>query len=367
MALRQGVEGGAMSNFIEYRNALNNMGEDESMKSRKEQNIVLRPLFNLVGFLLTLLVATTASAQVPSKTTPLQSFRDCPNCPEMVVIPAGIFLMGANKEVAKKYGVPLSLIQTKLPRHNVSVRSFAIAKNDVTKGEYARFVKETGYNQTGCKILKLQHDVIPLVAEWGFNGFASWRNPGFEQSDKEPVVCVSWDDAQRYISWLNSKVGETSPYRYRLPSDAEWEYAARAGTNTLRFWGDEATDQCLYANGRDFTEQERYPGEWYPEAPSPGYAPICKDGFATTSPVASFRPNQWGLYDMLGNVEQWIEDCSHSYEEPPLDYRECSTRIVRGGGWDAAPIRLMSYDHNTRDPRTRNSDLGFRLARDVKE
>ncbi len=128
---------------------------------------------------------------------------------------------------------------------------------------------------------------------------ASWRAPGFEQADRHPAVCVSWRDAQAYVAWLSAETGE----RYRLPSEAEWERAARAGTETQRYWGDGEADQCAYENGR-----------------TGGPGGRCEDGMTYTAPVGSYAANGFGLFDLLGNVREWVEDCWHDdYAGAPDD------------------------------------------------
>ncbi len=282
----------------------------------------------------------------------------------MVVLPVGSFLMGENEETSIKAGIPKYAVSFERPQHSASIKAFAMAKFDVTRGEFAKFVRETGYNPSGCKILgKLA---------WGILQEASWRDPGFgfDQTDKHPVVCVSYVDAQKYVSWLNEKLRNHSPKEkipeFRLPSEAEWEYAARAGTQTLRFWGDDAGAQCEFANGRDLTAIARN------TAPDPNSA-NCIDGFATTSPVGAFRPNQWGLYDMLGNVYQWTEDCWHdNYTGAPSNGQawisgDCSRRVARGGSWATIPRGLISSDRIGFDSSNRQSLSGFRLVRDIQQ
>lgn len=305
--------------------------------------------------------------ELPSGGSSFQSFRDCPECPEMVVLQAGSFLMGENKGAFIKAGIPTNLLD--LPQHSVSVKSFAMGKYDVTKAEFAEFVQETGYTPRGCKIFEYKSGLFHLTG-WIVSKRADWRNPGFDQTDQHPVVCVSWDDAQHYISWLNGKLMsqasklKSPQYHYRLPSEAEWEYAARAGTKTLRYWGDDAGDQCHFANARDLTFSETYP-DW------PDVA-TCKDGFVTTSPVGSFSPNKWGLYDMLGNAHQWAEDCwnfDHSdalVDGQPRVTGDCTQRVVRGSAWTSPPKFLISATRSAETHISRTSELGFRLARDVQ-
>ena len=160
----------------------------------------------------------------------------------------------------------------------------------------------------------------------------NWRNPGFKQSAKEPVVCLSWNDTQRYIKWLSEKTGE----RYRLPSEAEWEYAARAGSETKYFFGNSTSDLCRSANGAaaetDFSWRNK----------------DCRDGYKRTAPAASFTANAFGLYDMHGNVREWTQDCwNDSYKGAPSDGSawlsgECGRRVLRGGSWLSNPTFLRS-------------------------
>ncbi len=294
-----------------------------------------------------------------------QTFRDCPNCPEMLVLPAGEFQMGATGEELVLAGAPNKYwFKSQQVKHPVSVGSFAIGRYAVTRGEFAAFVRETGYDPTGCGIYQEN--------TWRQSETNNWRNPGFDQTDRHPVVCVSWEDAQRYVSWLNGKAaGRGSASKggdgpYRLPSEAEWEYAARAGTTSARFWGDDISTQCDFANGGDLTTKDRYPG-W--PAPAP---PTCRDGYVWTAPVGSFRPNPWGLYDMLGNVEQWVEDCWNlNYSGAPSDgsaWRSgsCEERVSRGGGWVTPPLLLMVSMRGNLNKDVRFGYVGFRVARTLR-
>jgi formylglycine-generating enzyme len=184
---------------------------------------------------------------------------------------------------------------------------------------------------------------------------------------------VSYDDAQRYVQWLSRKTGKS----YRLPTEAEWEYAARAGTTTARFWGDGRDQACNFANVADLTLAEAL--NW-----NKGNKNIvfqCRDGYVYTAPVGSFRPNGFGLYDMLGNVYQWTEDCyQESYIGAPTDGSavtsgECKFRVLRGGSWTGYPRFLRSahrkrgYAADYRIPAVgavadhRIGDVGFRVGR----
>ena len=251
-----------------------------------------------------------------------ETFRDCPSCPEMVVIPAGTFRMGCVSRSDR-------CDDSERPVHEVEVSSFALSKHEVTRGQFAAFVAATGHNTRGGCI--------------GV-GTGSWRDQR-GQRDDHPVVCVNWDDAQAYVRWLRRETGE----RYRLPSESEWEYSARAGTMTPWYWGDRAEDGCEYGNGRDSDDG-------------------CDDGWERTAPVGSFPANGFGLHDMAGNVEEWVEDCWHyGYDGAPSDGSawtgggDCGVRVTRGGDWGSGNER--SADRELWDAGIRSTSNGFRVAR----
>ena len=229
----------------------------------------------------------------------LQRFRECAACPEMVAIPSRRFSMGSPDDEAGRD-------PDEGPQRIVSVGAFALGLTEVTVTEYRRFAEETGRseNPTGCE--------IRTRSGWQTESDAGWQDPGFVQNGSHPVTCVSWDDAQGYIAWLNTQVSGTP---YRLPSEAEWEFAARAGTATRYWWGDDPanTDQCGAANGADQSAAEE--DVFGTRAP-------CDDGFVNTAPVGSYEANPFGLQDMSGNVWEWVQDCWHaSYEGAPTDER----------------------------------------------
>ena len=285
----------------------------------------------------------SSGAAVPGKV-----FRDCADCPEMVVVPSGKFTMGAPAAETAREGVPDNIAPNERPQHEVTVSSFALGKYAVTRGEFAAFVAATGYDPKGCNVS--DGNQIRLDEN------ASWRDPNFDQTDRHPVVCVTWDDAQAYIKWLSAKTGQ----RYRLPSEAEWEYAARAGTTTARYWGDDPNLQCDYANGSDLTAKEQYAG-WT--------VANCRDGYVHTAPVGSFRPNPWGLYDMLGNAWQLTADCwNKNYSGAPADGSawtggDCGKHAARGGAWPAISWKIRSAHRIWFETGIRSYITGFRLAR----
>ena len=173
-----------------------------------------------------------------------------------------------------------------------------------------------------------------------------------------PVTNVSWEDAQEYVGWLSRETGE----EYRLLSEAEWAYGARAGTAMARYWGESESGQCRYGNGADATARQEYP-DWTTVS--------CSDGYVRTAPVGLFEPNAFGLYDVLGNVWEWTQDCwNESYSGAPADGRawrsgDCSRRVLRGGSWFHAPGGLRSANRVRDSPGLRGYSLGFRVARTI--
>jgi len=261
----------------------------------------------------------------------------------MVVIPAGSFTMGSSaseKAWAVSQGFTPGSVADEAPQHSVSMRAFAVGKYDVTRGEYAAFVRETSHPAgDGCgRGDPKWQDKRPDV---------SWQNPGYSQTDRDPVVCVSWHDAQAYVAWLNRKVGASSAQGpYRLPTESEWEYAVRAGTTTTFWWGD---DPALAGTNA-----------WY-----------RSNAGAETHPVGSKAPNPFGLYDAVGDVWQWTEDCyAESYASAPTDGTAAEgpatcLRVDRGGTW-FFPERFLRPATRERNPADyRNIMMGFRVARSM--
>ena len=269
-------------------------------------------------------------------------FRDCSECPEMVVVPAGSYRMGSPSYEQRRQ-------EDEGPVHEVTIAPFAIGRHEVTVAGFERFVDATGYSAgNSCETFEGGEE----------RAGRGWRNPGFGQSGRHPVACVNWNDAQAYVEWLSRETGE----EYRLPSESEWEYAARAGTVTAWHWGDES-GQCRYANGLDASMEERYPG-W-----DEYLGAACHDGHAHTAPVGSFAANGWGLHDMLGNVWEWTEDCwNGSYAGAPSNGSawedgDCAVRVLRGGSWFNSPSVLRAAVRSGNTSGYRINLFGFRVAR----
>ena len=289
--------------------------------------------------------ALLEEAVVVAKWQAGEVFRDCLDCPEMVVVPAGSFTMGSPSSEGDRW-------DDEGPQHRVTIsRPFAVGVHEVTVGEFARFVSATGRSM-GDSCWAYEN------GEWEARSGPGWRNPGYGQTDGHPVACVSWEDARAYVEWLSRETGA----EYRLLSEAEWEYAARAGTVTARYWGEGEAGQCRYANGADEASKRGYPDWEWPIA-------RCDDGAVWTAPVGSYEANGFGLHDVLGNVWEWVADCwNDSYAGAPGDGSawqsgDCGTRVLRGGSWFDRPGYLRSALHNGYVTGDRDFNVGFRAAR----
>jgi formylglycine-generating enzyme required for sulfatase activity len=281
-------------------------------------------------------------------------FNDCATCPNMVMLPSGSFMMGSSASEAERDA-------DEGPRHEVVINyKLAVGQSPITRDQFTRFVRDTGYvtaaeqsSYGGCFTWDSS------AGKYAQSPGRNWRDPGFSQDGDEPVVCVTWDDANAYVRWLQSQTRKGS---YRLLSEAEWEYAARAGSTSRYFWGNDADhdQQCSHANGLDKTGD--FANKW-------GHA-NCADGAANTSPVRKYRPNGFGLYDMSGNVSQWTADVYHdSYNDAPMDGSVWTTggeqtwRVGRGGAWFSSP-RLLRSANRDKDRTTGALYIkGFRIAR----
>ena len=275
------------------------------------------------------------------------TFSDCENCPEMVLIPSGKFLLGSDETDPGH--------QTdETPQIEVSISSFAISKHEITLGEFRAFVDATGYEDKSI-CLSMQKN-----GYWGHDPEKSWRKPGFEQTDSHPVVCVSWKAAHDYIKWLNDQSGSNE---YRLLTESEWEYAARAGSSTVYWWGDNEDEFCNVTNGVDQSAQSRFSG-WV-------RAGKCNDGYIFTAPVGHYQsPNDFGVEDLVGNVWEWVSDCyAKSYKTKPrngsaYDSEPCEKRVMRGGAWgDHGSFYLRSAYRGAWNPEQSFTNLGLRVAK----
>ena len=267
---------------------------------------------------------------------------------EMVLIPAGEFKMGSGESAEataaffnKTYGedfLTADFFKDEHPQHRVRItKPFYLGTYHVTRGQFRQFVADTGYKtdaEKGEKPGAFGWD--PDKKEFGFNEKYSWRNAGFEQTDEHPVVNVSWNDAVAFCKWLSKKEGKT----YRLPTEAEWEYACRAGTTTRYYSGDDPETLAKVGNVADAAAKAKFP-DWKCTIKA-------NDGYVFTAPVGKFKPNAFGLYDMHGNAWQWCADWygAEYYAKSPADDPTGpdtgDVRVLRGGSWDFRPYVTRS-------------------------
>ena len=293
-----------------------------------------------------LLVTTVAAfvcpavAQDGDSRAPGERWRDCDECPELIAIPAGVFTMGSPASEKGRH-------ERESPAHQVAItRPFAIGVYEVTRNEYSRFVRAVDHSSD------LESCLVNEGHLWKERPGQNWRILAFPQTPRHPVVCVNWYDATAYVSWLS----QTTGFEYRLPSAAEWEYAARAGTNTPWYWGDSTDEQCAYANGADETTDLPWRAQ-------------CNDGHAQTALVGVLQPNAFGLHDVLGNAWEWVQDCFNwSYEGAPADGSaweegDCTARAMRGASWASTPTYLRAAHRAGQHAGFRSDYVGFRVVR----
>ena len=240
------------------------------------------------------------------------------------------------------------------PVHKVCVDDFYMGKYEVTVGEFRKFVKETEYRtesegQDGCH-------------SWSGNGEVkkkdfNWHNTNFPQTERDPVICVSWNDANEFIKWFNAKKGRN----FRLPTEAEWEYAARSGGKEYKYsWGNGRPSENIADNTAKKELLGITDGEGY------------NDEYALTSPAGSFTPNELGLYDMSGNVSEWVADWfnnnyyRNSPENNPQGPANGKCKTLRGGSWNPLLPLFQTTTRLCSVPGARGAWLGFRLAHPVK-
>jgi formylglycine-generating enzyme len=271
-------------------------------------------------------------------------FKDCDLCPEMVEIPGGAFMMGSPEQEVGRQG-------SEGPERRVVIERFAIGRFEITIDQFAAFIADTGF-AAGALCQSYIFDARP--SEWPLIK-ASFQYPGFRAGGRHPAVCVSWHDATAYVAWLVQKTGRP----YRLPSEAEWEFAARAGTTTAFSFGADLKQLCDFARFADWDSRFPWRGGCHSGAFEPG-----------AFPVGSLAPNAWGLFDMHGNAWEWTQDCwtsdgrmLPSNGQPHQKADNCESRGVRGGGWAAQPQRTRSAQRFRQPSTARNYHIGFRVAR----
>ncbi len=295
---------------------------------------------------------TALSLEREQQLRPADTFEECDKCPEVVVIPSGKFLMGSNKfDIESGFAAA-----NEKPQHEVAIaQPFAVGRTEVTRDQFDAFVRVSGY-KFGDRCYTFENSV-PQERD-----NRSFRNPGFTQTGAHPAVCINWTDARAYVEWLSRLTGKP----YRLLSESEWEYVARAGSAQHYGFGNDAADLCRFANGADRSAKTaKLPAD---------YAYMdCTDGFPFTAPAGSFHANAWGLFDTLGNAWEWVEDCyADDYTAAPRDgtrreTADCESRTVRGGSWYSNAVSLRPAVRAKASPSERHDDVGFRIARTLAQ
>ena len=284
---------------------------------------------------------------------------------KLKLIPAGEFEMGSRlleKQLAAKFAkwdATEDYFTDERPPHRVKIsRPFYLGQYEVTVGQFRKFVTDSGYKTEAESDGKGGYGWVESKSTWEQDPKFTWKNPGFTQTDDHPVVIVSWNDAKKFCEWLSRKDGQT----YGLPTEAQWEYACKAGTNTLWSNGDDPESVSKIGNIADGTLKAKIPSFKSIDA---------KDGYAFTAPVGKFAVNPFGLYDMHGNALEWCEDVydAKAYEKrsgTTMDPQQASGseyRVLRGGSWYSEPLGTRSALRIRFTPDIRNDGTGFRISR----
>jgi formylglycine-generating enzyme required for sulfatase activity len=293
----------------------------------------------------------TTAAGTAAKSAAVSSTKQITNSigMKLTLVPSGEFMMGSGESAAataaffkKKFDLsflPADVFRDEVPQHRVRItKPFYLGTYHVTRGQFRKFVDDSGYQTDAEKgDYRGAWGLNPKTGTRDFDKNRSWRNAGFPQTDEHPAVCLSWKDAAAFCEWLSKKEGK----RYRLPTEAEWEYACRAGTTTRYYSGDGPETLAKVANVADAAFRAEFPN-------ANGCTGKISDGFAFTSPVGLFKPNGFGLYDMSGNA---FEFCADWYDknyyrvssvDDPKGPDAGDGRVIRGGGWSSCPAYATS-------------------------
>lgn len=305
-----------------------------------------------LSVLLMVLTSVSSCSAVSGGRYSAAEFVDCEYCPEMVKVPAGTYVMGDSTGEGRDNERPARPTSISAP--------FAISKFPITVEQFQAFVKASGYTtkaerspEEGCWGVK---DDITI----GWLPNQNWINNNLKQEENHPVVCVTWNDASEYTQWL----AQTTGFSYRLPSEAEWEYAARAGAEGKFYFGDDSGGVCEHINHAD----DQMVKAWKADT---GVSE-CDDGFLTTSPVGSYPANRFGLYDMFGNVWEWVADCHRPHPSVlgPLQKAthnlSCDGYTLRGASWASRPEGVTTSYRISGEADTRTVDYGFRVVRELE-
>ena len=287
------------------------------------------------------------------------TFSDCADCPTMVVIPAGSATLGSTPEERARAGIIPLFGDREGPTYQVTfARPYALGRTEITRAQYRTFVEATHRpDPAACGVHEAKGDT------WGPQPGYNWRKPGFAQDDTHPVVCVGYADAAAYAEWLSARTGKP----YRLPSDAEWEYAALAGTTTPWYWGVSPEAGCTAAN---LMSAGTAIVIGWPK--SIGGRFVCADLRSFTMPVASFPPNPFGLYDMAGNAFEWAADCNgpdnrdaHA-DGSARTTGDCTRHYLKGGAFQTPFWLTRPAVRGAPLPAdVRMFSMGFRVARSL--
>jgi formylglycine-generating enzyme required for sulfatase activity len=269
--------------------------------------------------------------------------RDCELCPEMVTVPAGTAIVGASPDDRFRNA-------DEAERRLAIAEPFAVSRYEVTRDQYEAFVRATGRPIGGDCLTDRRKR-----GDWQLDAATTFRDPGFVQAGDHPVACVNWDEAQAYVAWLNTQTDGG----YRLLTEVEWEYVARGGAkqNLVYPWGNDAAKGCPFANVFDRTMMKTYAG-----MDTSGYKVFdpmdCDDGLLNTAPVGSLQPNSFGVYDMIGNVSEWVEDCYES--------GNCARRLAKGGSWGTLAHNVRIAERLPYPGTHRDDSIGIRVAKTLR-
>lgn len=303
--------------------------------------------------------AHAAPAKPPVFRAKPSVFRECPECPDMAIIPSGSATLGSTPAERADSGAIALFGDREGPTYRVHfARPYAIGRTEVTRGQYRAFVDATGRpDPASCGVHEPDHDT------WGPQPGYTWRRPGFAQDDSHPAVCISYDDAAAYAAWLAQKTGKP----YRLPSDAEWEYAARGGTTTAWYWGAAPEAGCAAAN---LLSAGTVAALGWPKSLAGRL--VCADRRSFTVPVASYPPNPFGLYDMAGNAFEWAADCNNpDNAHAPTNGSarmtgDCTRHYLKGGAFHTPFWLTRSAVRGAPIPADLHMfAVGFRVARSL--
>ncbi len=293
-----------------------------------------------------IILATVLAARAEASEAPV--FRDCRQCPELVRIRPGSFIMGSTAEESAAAQVRPDRAAAEQPKHEVRIaQPFAIGKYEITVAEFDVFARATGFTTPSCLVLKGK--------TWLPDDKADWRNPGYRVTPQHAATCLSHNDFQRFLDWLSAKTGQ----HYRFPSETEWEYVAVTGQKR-------PADNCRDGNAADAAFAKAFPlAEWRRNS--------CSDGYAAGSPVGALQANKFGVFDLAGDVAEFVADCyAPNHNGAPADASArtaapaiCALRVVKGGSWAAEPGMTRPAVRMAIPLDVRGNGHGLRVVREL--